>query len=312
MKVEGKQRDNSDNELLLLPSQLSQAPAPAMKTVKEFLESSTIHGLVYISTTKRLVRLLWLCVVILGFSGAGVLIHQSFSSWTASPVSTTIEVLPITELDLPNVTVCPPKNTFITLNPDLVMARNVTLDDEQRQELIDSVPDSVYDSSLGAQYVEFLEYRTNTGQDNYRDWYIGITKVDLPRRDVENGINIYSLETTKLEGTFTSPDFPEPFDENKFDPKLKTELYITISVDMEKLVPSGYASLIMEINYDIEESVEFIRFEEQEREISEELEGNQQNKVKESFITNTSLTLEPNLNYVRKEYGLIEDMESNR
>ena len=297
-----------------------------MKTVKEFLESSTIHGLVYISTTKRLVRLLWLCVVISGFMGAGVLIHQSFSSWTASPVSTTIEVLPITDLDLPNVTVCPPKNTFITLNPDLVMARNVTLDDEQRQELIDSVPDSVYDSSLGAQYVDFLEYRTNTGQDNYRDWYIGITKVDLPRRDVENGINIYSLETTKLEGTFTSPDFPEPFDENKFDPKLKTELYITISVDMEKLI-SGFASLIIEIHYDIEESVEFIRFEEQEREISEELEeenssrnmlrrrkreGNQQNKVKESFITNTSLTLEPNLNYVRKEYGLIEDMESNR
>ena len=41
-------------------------------------------------------------------------------------------------------------------------------------------------------------------------------------------------------------------------------------------------------------------------------EGNQQNKVKESFITNNSLTLEHNLNYVRKEYGLIEDMESNR
>ena len=297
-----------------------------MKTVKEFLESSTIHGLVYISTTKRLVRLLWLCVVISGFMGAGVLIHQSFSSWTASPVSTTIEVLPITDLDLPNVTVCPPRNTFITLNPDLVMARNVTLDDEQRQELIDSVPDSVYDSSLGAQYVDFLEYRTNTGQDNYRDWFIGITKLDLPRRDVENGINIYSLETTKLEGTFTSPDFPEPFDENKFDPKLKTELYITISVDMEKLVPSGYASLIMEIHYDIEDSVEFIRFEEQEREISEELEeenssrnmlrrrkreGNQQNKVKESFITNKSLTLEHNLNYLRKEYGLIEDYGAN-
>ena len=297
-----------------------------MKTVKEFLESSTIHGLVYISTTSSFVRLLWVGIVITGFSGAAILIQQSFSSWAVSPVSTTIETLPITDLDLPNVTVCPPRNTFITLNPDLVMARNVTLDDEQRQELIDSVPDSVYDSSLGAQYVDFLEYRTNTGQDNYRDWYIGITKLDLPRRDVENGINIYSLETTKLEGTFTSPDFPEPFDENKFDPKLKTELYITISVDMEKLI-SGFASLIIEIHYDIEESVEFIRFEEQEREISEEMEeengnrnmlrrrkreGNQQNKVKESFITNTSLTLEHNLNYVRKEYGVIEDMESNR
>ena len=80
-----------------------------MEGVKEFLESSTIHGLVYISTTRRLARLLWLCVVISGFTGAVVIIYQSFSSWAVSPVSTTIETLPITELDFPSVTVCPPR-----------------------------------------------------------------------------------------------------------------------------------------------------------------------------------------------------------
>ena len=51
-----------------------------MDVVKEFLESSTIHGLVYISTTKKLVKLVWLGVVITGFVVAGLLIQQSFSS----------------------------------------------------------------------------------------------------------------------------------------------------------------------------------------------------------------------------------------
>ena len=114
-----------------------------MDGVKEFLESSTIHGLVYISTTRRLARLLWLCVVISGFTGAGVIIYQSFSSWAVSPVSTTIETLPITELDFPSVIVCPPRNSFTSLNPDLVKVRNVTLDGEKKRELIKLVDDSV-------------------------------------------------------------------------------------------------------------------------------------------------------------------------
>ena len=55
---------------------LSSYPATTMESVKEFLNFSTIHGLVYLATNKRLVRLLWLGVVIAGFTGAGVLIYQ--------------------------------------------------------------------------------------------------------------------------------------------------------------------------------------------------------------------------------------------
>ena len=83
-----------------------------MEGVKEFLESSTIHGLSYISTTRRFVRLLWLLVVVFGFAGAVTLISQSFSSWSESPISTTIETLPIEDVQFPRVTVCPPKGRF--------------------------------------------------------------------------------------------------------------------------------------------------------------------------------------------------------
>ena len=127
-----------------------------MEGLKEFLESSTIHGLVYISTTRRLVRLLWIGVVIGGFIGAGVLIHESFSSWATSPVSTTIEILPISDLDFPNVTVCPARNSFTSLLPVLVMARNVTLNNEQKKELINFVKPA-FGPDHDPEIVEFYE-----------------------------------------------------------------------------------------------------------------------------------------------------------
>ena len=105
-----------------------------MEGVKEFLESSTIHGLVYIATTRRLARLLWILIVAAGSVGAVILIQQSFSSWASSPITTTIDTRPITDLDFPNVTVCPPRNSFTTLIPDLLRARNINLEVEKRKE----------------------------------------------------------------------------------------------------------------------------------------------------------------------------------
>ena len=43
-------------------------------SVAEFLSSSTIHGLAHISSTRRLVRLLWVGVVVLGFTLAATII----------------------------------------------------------------------------------------------------------------------------------------------------------------------------------------------------------------------------------------------
>ena len=83
-----------------------------MEVVKSFFESSTIHGLAYIATRKKYVRLFWILVVMAGFSEAGFLIYTSFRAWDESPVKTTIETLPITEITFPKVTVCPPKNTY--------------------------------------------------------------------------------------------------------------------------------------------------------------------------------------------------------
>ena len=113
-----------------------------------FLESSTIHGLAYISTTRKWVKLFWIVVVVSGFVGAGYIIKESFDSWAESPVKTTIETLPMDELKFPKVTVCPPKNTFTDLNYDLIMTENITLTEEMRDEMFRYAVDVINEDSF--------------------------------------------------------------------------------------------------------------------------------------------------------------------
>ena len=96
-----------------------------MEGIRSFLESSTVHGLSYISSTRKYARFFWIVVVLAGFSTAGYLIYQSFQSWADSPVKTTVETLPISEITFPKITVCPPRNTFTDLNYDLMLVENV-------------------------------------------------------------------------------------------------------------------------------------------------------------------------------------------
>ena len=104
-----------------------------MENLKIFLESSSIHGLSYISTSRRHTRLLWLIIVTTGFIAAGVLIHQSFKGWADSPITTTVETISIERITYPKITVCPPPNTFTDLNYDLLMTQNMTLDNKTNQ-----------------------------------------------------------------------------------------------------------------------------------------------------------------------------------
>ena len=69
--------------------------------VKEFMQVSSIHGFGHIVATRRFSRLFWILAVIFGFSVSSYLIQVSFSSWSESPVSTTIETLPISKIKFP-------------------------------------------------------------------------------------------------------------------------------------------------------------------------------------------------------------------
>ena len=219
-----------------------------MEGLKEFLESSTIHGLAHISTNRGLVRFLWLFVVLIGFSGAGILIHQSFSSWAGSPISTTIETVPISDLDFPNVTVCPPKKSFTSLNPDLVMSKNMTFDLKKRHEVAASIVDTVFFANYEPKYKEFLEYR---GQQKLIDLYSGVSKINLPRHvQPGNGVTYrkYEYDTQALSGSISTPYFRKPFDNNTFELTHIMQAFIYVP----DKIPKG-SKIVLDFEYDMEQ-----------------------------------------------------------
>ena len=71
----------------------------------------------------------------LGFLGAGLLIGKSYVEWQKSPVSTSISTLSISDLEFPNVTVCPPKGSNTALNYDLMKADNHLMTEQQKKTL---------------------------------------------------------------------------------------------------------------------------------------------------------------------------------
>ena len=60
-----------------------------MENLRIFLESSTIHGLAYISSAKKWMKVFWIVIVTSGFIGSGVMIFESFQIWKESPIKTT-------------------------------------------------------------------------------------------------------------------------------------------------------------------------------------------------------------------------------
>ena len=175
-----------------------------MEVVSSFLKSSTIHGLAYLTTSRKYVRLFWILVVIAGFTGAGILIHASFQSWADSPVKTTLETLPITEITFPKVTVCPPKNTYTDLNYDLMMAENMTLDNDTRKELENYVVEMLYDKlhDIFMKNMNKLEER-----DRYYNWYRGYSEIRLPYFNLREGrVNCF-VETAASSGSISTQHF---------------------------------------------------------------------------------------------------------
>ena len=158
--------------------------------MKEFLENSTIHGLSYISTTKRFSKLFWIVIVLSGFFGASILINSSFQEWKESPIKTIIETFSIEKIEFPVVTVCPTKNTFTILNYDLLMANQTTSMNKENTKLLTKT------TVEKMQELEFISATSNLLQyeykERFRGWYFGNENCfnQFPSRNFED--HLYS------------------------------------------------------------------------------------------------------------------------
>ena len=190
-----------------------------MEGLRTFLESSTIHGLSYISTTRKYTRIFWILVVIAGFIGASLLIKESFDSWSESPIKTTVETLPISEITFPKVTVCPPKNTFTDLNYDLMMTENVTLTKEMTDEMFKYAVDVINEDSFSENDLTKLHEK-----DRFYNWYHGYTDITSPFYDIF-GLTIV-ISTSATSGVVNTQHYGEKFRPELEERKLYYKVYV--------------------------------------------------------------------------------------
>ena len=241
----------------------------AMEYVITFLQSSTIHGLPFIATTSRHVRFFWILVVTFGFIMSGYIIHQSFEAWNESPIKTTIETRPITEITFPKVTVCPPKNTLTDLNYHLMMAENMTLQNETRNELKNYAMGLLYNHLYESIMKNFSKLEE---KDRYYNWYHGLTQIIWAEYYDDNwfhGVRYY-VRTYALSGSVNTQFFGENFDVDKVETDvtfyygvqletlehIREDQNVTLHIEIEKIsikeLSTGDSSFNFEENLDVD------------------------------------------------------------
>ena len=216
-----------------------------MEVLREFSENSTIHGIAYISRTRRFIRLIWTLTVLTGFVTAGFLIKQSLHDWEINPIATTITTAPIEQVTYPQIYVCPPRNTFTNLNYDLVTLPNERLDSDYTDQLLKLVDEKIQDAELEMALGDLDTFEEG---NKYRNWYLGLTNLSLPYYYYNFGHleHIIDYETTATSGTVSSPFFQSEYDEKNF-------LLVTdYTFNFENLLPLINDNTILIINVDID------------------------------------------------------------
>ena len=206
-----------------------------MESLREFLESSTIHGLAHISSApSNLSKAFWFLIVVTGFSFAFCLINSSYTDWQASPIATSITTHPISELDFPTITVCPPEGSNTVLNYDLARARNITLSVRDREALINMTKAILIDKE-SSDFV--LLARSLVDEENILELFEnkpGLTfplPFPLPEVDPSDTTSGYAMKSSQLNGSFRTPGFGKKrFCNETFD-KIFFALYLPLLLD---------------------------------------------------------------------------------
>ena len=228
------------------------------KTIAEsgqkFLESSTIHGLAYISISKSVfAKTIWFIFVVIGFLTAGYIIFRNFTSFLQAPIVTSLETLPISDLTFPEVTICPPAHSNTALNYDLEVTAATTLDNKTRDELLTFATNEIFKPYHDA-VIEWNRWVTQA--EDIRQMFRGtktVSEVRYFRPKRESSYKLICISrVTGLKGATETPlfgkvyDKDHPFNEKEYFSKIEYFNYTII-------VPSGVKNdsvLVVEIEYD--------------------------------------------------------------
>ena len=185
-----------------------------MESFKQFLETASINGLIHISSTRRCTRLFWITLLTMGLIVSSVLIWESFQSWEDNPVRTTTRTVAMKKIKFPKLTVCPPKNTFTDLNYDLMLAENVTLTDETKNELFE------YAVALIDEHFYMDPWDKMHEENRFHNWYTGFTSMYHEPGLNEGTFYRYTISTSATSGLITTQYFGENYNPSLVEKKI--------------------------------------------------------------------------------------------
>ena len=203
-----------------------------MEHIHEFFNTTSINGITFIKKSKGFARLFWILVVIGGFSGAVIMLYESFDNWRKNPISTKEETKPISDITFPNITICPP-NIILNLNHDIKNSEAVILNNDIRDELIDFAQDVIdikfYDDMMAN--LSKIEI-----PDRYYNWYHEYDELSvnpfptISTFGVYDGTFTYTM-TLGMSGNISTQYFGEKFDVDK----VEANILYRITIDTTRI-----------------------------------------------------------------------------
>ena len=194
-------------------------------------------------------KVLWVLAVCLGFIGAGILIGKSYKEWQEHPIATSITTHPIENLDFPNVTICPPKDSNTALYHDLVKAGNGSLSDSKRKTLKEAA-NEIFMGKAHKEYVKKMSATLHMG--NMDQVLQGFHSLPTPCNDA-NGLKI---KMWNLNGTITTPWFQKEYVEEFYQWDRDFLMVLELPDDIKDQV--GRGSLIINLEVDTREEQDWV------------------------------------------------------
>ena len=188
------------------------------------------------------------------FLGAGFLIGKSYKEWQDNPIATTITTHPIDDLEFPQVTICPLKDSKTALYHDLVKAGNGILSEENRKTLRKAAYE-IFIEQPHKGYAKTMLALSNKG--NVDQVFQGLHSLPTPYND-GSGLKIKMWDA---KGTITTPWFGGDFVEIYHQEDREFSMVLELPKDIKDQIGSG--SLVIDLEVDTREEigwVEEVRF----------------------------------------------------
>ena len=128
-------------------------------------------------------------------------------------------------MKFPKIAVCPPMDTFTDLNYDLLLAENITLPLEDRQELLEFAIEVLEENNYMTNFEKIID------DNQFTNWYHGFTQMK-PATFLFGVGDMMHINTGAVAGTVTTKFYGEQFNEDL----IERESWYSVNINVPESV----------------------------------------------------------------------------